>query len=361
MAVGVNKLAVVQANEISRREYWEARLLRMIVLEQSNFVFSNLGVEKDIPANEGTTTFSMRRNNHLPVGNHQLVEGVAPTSLKVESQKVQGTVNEFGALISITNWVDDIHMADTFREYQPELARHAAEVKERNIMASFTDASEYFCDQAGAANTAKSELVAGDVLTIKDARLVWLTMKNYRRRGHSKYGGKPVLIVHPNVMQDLLDDDTLEKKLLVPGNENQVIKIGTLDMYMAYGIYFQETPICEVELVGYVAAVVGTGTVEAPQFPAVPGINVYTSYMLGEDPYIVLKLKTIKWFSKGFTADSGDPLGQNAHMGYRFWTGAKIIDPIAITKIFSTSAYDVAFVGTDELAADVWAAPASQA
>lgn len=322
-----NTLSVVQTNDISNREYWEKRLLRMIVLEQSNFVFSNLGVERDIPANEGTKTFSMRRNNHLPVGNHKLTEGTAPTALKVEGQKVQGTVNEFGALIKITNWVDDIHMGDVFREYQPELARHAAEVKERDILASFTDASEYF---VGAGNVEKADIASTDVLTIKDVRLVWLTMKNFRRKGHSKYGGKPVCIVHPNVMQDLLDDDTLEKKLLVPGNENQVIKIGTLDMYMAYGVYFQETLIAEVEEVNI-------GTVEAPVM-----LNVYTSYVLGEDPYIILKLKNIKWFSKGFTADSGDPLGQNAHMGYRFWTGAKIIDPIAITKIYSASAYDTA-------------------
>lgn len=317
----VNTLAVTQTNEISKREYWEKRLLRMIVLEQSNFVFSSLGMVKDIPANEGTKTFSMRRNNHLPVGDHQLSEGVAPTALKVEGQKVQGTVNEFGALVNITNWVDDIHMGDVFREYQPEMARHAAEVKERDILASFTDASEYFVGDA----TTVDEIASTDVLTLKDVRLVWLTMKNFRRKGNSKYGGKPVCIVHPNVMQDLLDDDTLEKKLLVPGNENQVIKVGTLDMYMAYGVYFQETLIAEV----------AANEAETP-------VNVYTSYVLGEDPYIILKLKNIKWFSKGFTADSGDPLGQNAFMGYRFWTGAKIIDPIAITKIYSASAYDVA-------------------
>jgi N4-gp56 family major capsid protein len=286
----VNTLAVAQTNDIKNTEYWEKRLLRMIVLEQSNFVFSTLGLEKDIPANEGTKTFSMRRNNHLPVGDHKLSEGVAPSALKIEAQKVQGTVNEFGALINITNWVDDIHMGDVFREYQPELARHAAEVKERDILASFTDASEYF---VGASNVAKTDLESTDVLTLKDVRLVWLTMKNYRRNGNSHYGGKPVCIVHPNVMQDLLDDDTLEKKLLVPGNENQVVKIGTLDGYMAYGVYFQETLIAEVEAVNI-------GTVSAPSM-----LNVYTSYVLGEDPYIILKLKTIKWFSKGFTADSG--------------------------------------------------------
>ena len=313
-----NTLNTVERNSINKREYWEKRLLRMITLEQSNFVFSNLGVEKDVPMNQGTTTYSVRRNNHLPVGDHKLTEGKAPTSLKVEAQKVQGTVNQFGALLKITDWVEDIYMGNVFREYQPELARHAAEVKERDIIESFSDASEYFVNS----RENKAALIAGDVLALKDARIVWLAMKNYKRRGHNKYGGKPVCIVHPNVMQDLLDDDDLEKKLLIPGNENQVIKIGTLDSYMAYGVYFQETLIAEIENVG--------------------GVNVYTSYMLGEDPYMVLSLKRLQWFSKGFTADSGDPLGQNAHMGYRFWSGAKILDPIAICKIYSTSAYDVA-------------------
>jgi len=345
----INKLAVVQANGISTQEYWEKRLLRMIVLESKNFVFSTLGREVDIPANQGTTTWKTRRYNHLPVGDHKLAEGTAPTALKLEGQTVTGTVDEFGALIRITNWVDDIHMDDMFKVYQPELARHAAEVKERNIMASFADASEYYCDASGAVNTAKTQLTDADVLTIKDARLVALTMKNFRRNGHPKAGGKPLLIVHTNVMQDLLDDDTLEKKLLVPGNENQVIKIGTLERYVAYGMTFMETLIAEVEAVN-------TGTESVPVM-----LNVYTSYMLGEDPYVVLKLKSLKWFSKGFTADSGDPLGQNAHVGYRFWTGAKVIDPVAITKMYSASAYDLAYADATALAADTWAAPASQA
>lgn len=329
-----NNLATVQTNDISNREYWSKRLLRMIVLEESNFVFSRLAKLIDIPANQGTTTYSWRRNNHLPVGNHQLSEGVAPTAMKVESQKVQGTINEFGALLRITNWVDDIHMGDVFREYQPELARHAAEVKERAILAGFADASEYFVN----ARANKAALVAGDVLALKDTRLVWLTMKNLNRKGSAQYGGKPVCIVHPNVMQDLLDDDTLEKKLLIPGNENQVIKVGTLDQYLAYGVYFQETLIAPVELVG--------------------ALHVYTSYMLGEEPYVTLKLKNIVWTSKGFTPDSGDPLAQNAFMGYRFWFGVKIIDPMAITAMYSLSAYDTALA---DFTGDPLGSAASQA
>ena len=72
-------------------------------------------------------------------------------------------------------------------------------------------------------------------------------MKNYNRQGNTKYGGKPVLVCHSNVMQDLLDDSALLNNILVPGNENSPMKNGTLENYKAYGINFQETLICPVD------------------------------------------------------------------------------------------------------------------
>lgn len=331
-----NNLATVQTNTISNREYWEKRMLRIIALERQSFVFSTLGREIDIPANAGTTTISVARHNHLPVGNHLLSEGQAPTAMKIETQKVQASVNEYGALLKFTNWVDDIHLFGVMKDYQPEMARHAAEVKERGIIASFADASEYFC---GTGNTDEDELEATDVATLKDFRLVALTMRNYHRKGNAKFGGKFGAIVHPNVMNDLLDDDALEKKLLVPGQENAVIKAGTLDGYVAYGIVFKETDILE-------PTAVNLGTESAPNM-----LNVYTSVVLGEDPYVITSLKSIRWTSKGFTEDSGDPLAQNAFMGYRFWHGAKVIDPLAITLVKSASAYDstIADFTTDDM------------
>lgn len=331
-------LAQVQANDIKTTEYWQKRLLRMIVLEKSNFVFSQLGEEIEFPANEGTRTYSMRRYNHLPVTNHQLSEGVAPTALKVEAQKVQGTINQYGAWIKITDWVQDIHMDDIRNIYQPELARHAAEVLERVIIGSFTDASEYFV--GGAAS--KVALTVNSVLTLKDARMVALSMKNYRRKGHKSTGGLPLLVMHTNVMQDLLDDADLKDRILVPGNENAPIKNGTLQNYKAYGVYFQETLVCPVEKV--------TLTVGGEQ-------NVYSSFMLGENPYGVLKLKSLRWLKKDFTPDSNDPLAQHASVGYKMWCGAKVIDPIAITRIYSCSKYDI----TPNFTTDKWGKPASQA
>jgi len=324
------KLANAQANGLYNDQYWSNRLLEMIKLERQNFVFTTLGKEVTLPKNQGTKTFSMRRYNSLPVSDNlsgeKLAEGTAPTPLQIEGQMVSVSVDQFGAYIKETDVAKDIHMDNIKEIYQPELARHAAEVIERNIISKFSEASEYFCDDtAQAANDDVDDILAADVLTFDDVRIVNLTMKNYRRAGHSKFGGHPVLVVHANVMQDLLDDSDLKDKMLVPGNDNLPIKLGSLERYMVYGFYIVETLIADVTA--------NSGSV-----------NVYTSYLLGKDPYAVAQLGNgkVQWYSTGFTAEKTDPLGQWATFGYKLWTGAKVIDPIAITKIYSSSAYDAA-------------------
>lgn len=322
MAAANTTLAILQKNGISQNEYWSKRILEMIKLEKSNFVFSELGSEQIIPLHEGTKSFTVRRYNHLPydeTGKHKLTEGVTPNALKPEATKVTGTVDQFGVVMEETDVAADVHFDNIKTIYQPELARHAAEVRERNIIESFADASEYF---VGVGNVKTGDIDASDIITFKDLRTVALAMTNYNRKGHKKYGGKFVAIMHPNVMNDLLDDEALVDKLLVPGNENGPIKQGTLAKYMAYGMYFAETLICPV--------IEGT-------------VNVYTSYVLGNDPYMVISLgsKNVKFFDTGFTADKADPLAQKATFGYKMWTGAKVTDPLAITKVYSASSYDV--------------------
>ena len=338
-------LAKIQANNISANEYWSKRILEMIKLEKSNFVFSNLGKEVTIPLNEGTKTFSVRRYNSLPVLNggqgHKLTEGVAPTAMQTEAHKVQGTVNQYGVIISETDVAADVHFDNIKTIYQPELARHAAEVRERVIIASFSEAGEYY---VGTGNTTANDLAANEVITFKDLRIVALSMQNLNRKGNKKFGGKFVAIMHPNVMNDLLDDPVLTNKLLVPGNENTPIKQGSLASYIAYGMAFKDSLICPV-------------TANTAQTP----VNIYTSYVLGNDPYMILSLGSdnVKFYDTGFKADKSDPLGQKATFGYKMWTGAKVIDPVAICRVYSASAYDVAGA-TLGINSDVNGATASQ-
>ena len=351
MAVTVsNTYSTVSRNDILQQEYWDNRLLEIIKLNSSNYVFVNLGKEVTIPKNEGTLTISMRRYNSLPVRSlatptaengliaedgttlgEQLLEGMPNAPLKVEAQKIQASVDQFGAWISITDHVKDIHMDDIKTIYQPELADHAAKIRELNVLAKLEDASEYF---VGGTATAIDELTGNDVLTIQALRINALIMKNYNRMGHPKAGGKPLIVVHSNVMHDLLDDEDLKDRLLNPGQENAPIKIGTLASYQFYGLTVMETLLAEVQTV-------------TPDAPGTP-FNVYTSYLLGKDPYIVTKLGAgaVEWKMTGFEASKDDPLGQTSTFGYRMWTGAKVIDPLAITKIYSRSNYDV-LIGMD--------------
>lgn len=340
MAAANTTLAVLQRNGISQNEYWSKRILEMIKLERKNFVFSELGANVEIPLHEGTTTFTVRRYNHIPYDSdtkHRLTEGVPPTALKPEAHKVSGVVNQFGVLMEETDVAADVHFDNIKTIYQPELSRHAAEVRERNIIESFTDASEYF---VGVGNTTVNQIDASDIVTFKDFRVVALTMTNHNRTGHNRYGGAFVGVMHPNVMNDLLDDPVLVNKLLVPGNENTPIKQGTLAKYKAYGMYFTDSLICPVKA-------------------NTSSVNVYTSYVLGKDPYMVIKLGNgnVKFYDTGFTADKADPLGQKATFGYKMWTGAKVTDPVSITRVYSASGYDVY---VSDWSSDTAGQPASQ-
>jgi N4-gp56 family major capsid protein len=391
MAEISNKLSTVDRNGIFQKEYWDNRLLEIIKLNSSNYVFVNLGREVTIPKNEGTLTISMRRYNSLPVralgvvdvggvnNGEMLVEGEANAPLKVEAQKIQASVDQFGAWVSITDHVQDIHLDDIKSIYQPELADHAAKIRELNVLAKLEDASDFFVN----AGTTTEELAATDILTIQDLRVNALIMKNYNRMGHPKAQGKPLIVVHSNVMADLLDDEDLKDRLLDPGQENAPIKIGTLASYQFYGLTVMETLLAEVQTVNVVtganlaafqalpAAQKVANTIYASQetpakyyrfaanatTPAFVQIevdgtpvpfNVYTSYLLGKDPYVVTKLGSgaVEWKMTGFEASKDDPLGQTSTFGYRMWTGAKVIDPLAITKIYARSNYDV-LIGMD--------------
>jgi len=400
-----NKLATAQQNDIKVDEYFSDRLLEIIKLEASNFVFTNLGKDVVIPKNEGTTTITMRRYNSLPVrtlsgtaptagaaNDERLVEGVANRPLQVEAHRVDVSVDQYGAWIEITDRVQDIHMDDIKSIYQPELARHAAEVRERAILAKFADASEYFI---GGVATAPENLVATNVLSMRELRKVALSMRVHKRKGHTAFGLKPVAVLHPAVMEDLLDDQDLKDRILVPGQENAVIKMGTLQSYMFYGMYVIDTLIAEDQIIDVSAEAtaitaapdsanigdlfsvaeaitnfLGAGVFQyvggaldaVASYVAVEDFTVYTSYFLGYEPYVVSSLGggNVEFKMTGFEATKDDPLGQRATFGYKMWTGAKVIDPVTIVKLYSRSAFDL-LTGVSLTDSNGWEDTAAQA
>lgn len=336
-----NYLAVAQKNGLSEDQFWSKTLQKMIAIEQSEFVFTRLARKESIPKNYGTTTWSTRRYLHLPVNldKGKLNEGIAPEPMTVEGKMVSGTIDQYGAYIEITDWTQDIHFDDIFNIYQPELARHAAETIERALISEIeAEASVAFAGEKASIGTVS----ASDVVTFEDLRAAWLTMRNHYRKGHPSAGGKPIFVAHPNVIQDLMDDENVVKDLIiVPGYDEKIIKSGTIAQYTIHGIYLMETSVL------------------SPVNDGADGANVYRSYLIGGDSYVLLTLGShdVKWFKKGFSADSADPLGQKSTVGYRLWTGGKVIDPMAIKVIYSGSGFDFA---SANFAIDEEARPATQ-
>lgn len=337
---GTNFLNWLQRNGLSEDQYWSKTLLEMIKLEREAFVFSKLAKKITIPRKAGTKTWTTRRYLHLPVDLTKglLAEGVAPQPMKVEGRTVSATVNQYGAYIALTDVADAIHFDDIFNIYQPELARHAAETVERDLLAAIeAEASVRFAGSA----TAKEEITSSDLATFDDFRRAWVHMKNHFRRGHSSVGGKPIVVGHPNILQDLLDDNTLTDLIIKPGYDERPIKTGSLVQYVIYGMYFIETPILE------------------PTPDGADGENVYATYVIGNDAFALLSLGggDVSWYKKGFTADSSDPLGQKATLGYKLWTGGKVLDPFAVTVVYSASGFDAEAANFD---LDEMAKPAAQ-
>lgn len=340
LTTNTNTLAVSQANGNSVAELLDKRLLEMIKIERDQFVFTKLGINKVIPKNSGTKTYTVRRANSLPVDltvdgqGKALTEGIAPTPLKISYVKVSGTISQRGAYIKETDVSNDITLDNIKNEYQPELARHAAEVSERVIKEQVdAEGNEMFLGGATKINDYTSS-TADAILDLQACRRAKLSMTNAHRKGHSMFGGKFVGVLAPEVMQDLLDDEALLNKVITPGNDNSPMKAGNLENYKLFDMYFTESQIIKP------VASTGTGTP-----------NVYTSYIFGKDPYMTIGLgatsgKT-QFLMSGFTPDSNNPLAQTQTFGYKMWGGAKVIDPIAITKIYSLSNYDVSGVITE--------------
>jgi N4-gp56 family major capsid protein len=319
-----NYLEVLQKNGLSEDQFWSTSLQRMIVLDRENFVFSRLAKKERIPKNAGTKIWTTRRYLHLPVDldKGKLAEGVAPTPMTVEGKTVSGTVNQYGAYIELTDVANDLHFDNIFNIYQPELSRHAAETIERDLLAAIkAEASVRFASTA----VNVGQITSSMTLDFDDVRRAWARMKNHFRKGHRLAGGKPILVAHPNVLQDLLDDTAVVKDLIiVPGYDEKIIKSGSINEYTVYGIYFMESYILE------------------PTAEGLNDANVYPSVLVGEDAFALLDLGAgdVKWYKKGFVADSHDPLGQKATVGYKLWTGGKVLDPMAITILYSGSDYD---------------------
>lgn len=357
-----------QASGLANAKIDNNTLLRALAYSLADHVLYNLGEKQKVKRNAGTNTVQWRGYKPLPVADnrHVITEGVNPDGMKVGARTVTGTVAVYGAYLEVTRQVETYNLDQLLVEYGPLIVNHASETLELITRDAIEeDGGVYYVVTAGA-TPGDTAITGSNVLTLDVCRLVANQMKVSRRRGHKKAGGsKYIVVTSTEGMQDLLDDENLLKRAMVPGNTNKPIMDNGLESYDVYNLRFIEYnyPVIN-EIVTYKASVdtsVQAGKtyytrsgsesagytytkVDSPSgnpssksyYEVNSDVQVYHTYVFGENAYAVMDLNSagIEMKRFGFDAKKGDNLGQIASIGWiTMGFGAQVIDPVACTIV----------------------------
>lgn len=308
-----------QASGLANEKIDNNTLLRALAYKLEDHVLYNLGEKQKVKRNAGTNTVQWRGYKPLPVANnrHVITEGVNPEGMKVGARTVTGTVAVYGAYLEVTRQVETYNLDQLLVEYGPLIVNHASETLELITRDAIEeDGGVYYVVSEGTANLSDTAITADDVLTLDVCRLVANQMKVARRGGHKKAGGsKYIVVTSTEGMQDLLDDENLLKRAMVPGNTNKPVMDNGLESYDVYNLRFIEY-----------------------NYPVIKDsvVPVYHTYVFGENAYAVMDLSSagIEMKRFGFEAKKGDNLGQIASLGWiTMGFGAQVLDPVACTII----------------------------
>ena len=310
-----------QASGLANEKIDNNVLLRALAYSMDDHVLYNLGEKQSVKRNAGTNKVQWRGYKPLPVADnrHIITEGVNPDGMKVGARTVTGTVAVYGAYLEVTRQVETYNLDKLLEEYGPLIVNHASETLELITRDAIEeDGGVYYVVPAGTATPSEDAITADDILTLDVCRLVANQMKVSRRRGHAKAGNSRYIVVTSvEGMQDLLDDENLLKRAMVPGNTNKPVMDNGLESYDVYNLRFIE----------YNYPVITENENDIP---------VYHTYVFGEKAYAVMDLASagIEMKRFGFEAKRGDNLGQIASIGWiTMGFGAQVIDPIACTII----------------------------
>lgn len=319
----LNTLTTVrtQASGLANNKIDNNVLLRALAYSMADHVLYNLGEKQEVKRNAGTNKVQWRGYKPLPVADnrHVITEGVNPEGMKVGARTVEGTVAVYGAYIEVTRQVETYNLDKLLVEYGPLIVNHAAETLELVTRDAIEeDGGAYFVVPEGTSSPSANAVTAENILTLDVCRTVANQMKVSRRRGHKNAGfNKYIVVTSTEGMQDLLDDENLLKRAMVPGNSNKPVMDNGLESYDVYNLRFMEY--------NYPVIKANSG-----------GVDVYHTYVFGEKAFAVMNLASagIEMKRFGFEAKKGDNLGQVASLGWiTMGFGAQVIDPIACTII----------------------------
>ena len=278
-----------------------------------NLVHDQFGQKRPIPKNGGKK-IEFRKFASLPKATTPLTEGVTPDGKKLEAEKIEAEVAQYGDYIVQSDILELTSIDNTIVEATKILGRQAGltlDTITRNIMQSGTNV--YYCPKSdGTPVESRSALDATCTLTVDVVKRVVAILK---KNNAPKINGDYVAIIHPFVAYDLMSDPAWIEahKYATPDNiyEGEIGKVA--------GVRFVETSEAKIYEGG-----------------------VFGCLFLADGAYGVTEitgggLETI--IKQKGSAGTADPLNQRSSIGWKAIKTAEILIEPYMMRVECKSAF----------------------
>ena len=177
------------------------------------FVHTRWAQVRDIPRKAGTSTIKFRRYGNLVAATTPLDEGITPVGSSLSVTDITATALQYGDFITITDKLDYQSQDPVLMEAAEILGDQMGDTLDQLTRDVLTAGSNKYL--AGTANTLRSDIAAGDLITEILVKKTTRLLKNNKARRMTKmvdattgYGTTPlnasyIGIVHPNTTYDL--------------------------------------------------------------------------------------------------------------------------------------------------------------
>ena len=287
--------------------------MTLIDMAQPNLIHDQFGQKRPIPANGGKR-IEFRKFASLPKATTPLTEGVTPAGRKLNAEKIEAEVSQYGDYIVQSDVLELTSIDNTIVEATKVLGNQAGltlDAITRNVLHSGTNV--YYCPKAGgAAVESRSGLDDTCKLTVDVVkRVVTILKKNNAPRINGDY----VAIIHPYVAYDLMSDEAWidAHKYATPENiyEGEIGKIA--------GVRFVESSEAKI----YDGGVFGTLFIAEGAYG--------TTEITGGGLQTIVKQKG--------SAGTGDPLNQRSSVGWKAMKTAEILIDAYMIRVESKSTF----------------------
>lgn len=228
---GYNALSAEQA------EFYQRTMLEALY---DSTAFMNYGEKKNIPKNSGALT-SWRRMEMPSLSTTAVVEGTTPDAIDLTINKVNATVQQYGAWTKVSDFLDLTGLDPVLTETSKLFGDHAGLSMDsivRDVVAAGTNV------QYANGKSSRTGLVAGDKISDADILKMRATMvKNNVKPIKLPSGGSGYLaFVSPDIANQIMGLQSWKDQntyVDVKNRENGIV--GQL-----YGIFFKETTVAKV-------------------------------------------------------------------------------------------------------------------